>query len=71
MSELQAWEPSVGSVVFHAKALFGPGTVLDAREDVELEARLFTVLWQRTGQKLEHTAQSLRLTPADLAGGVS
>lgn len=62
-------EPRTGFVVFHAKAVFGPGVVVDVRDDPEF-GRMFKVMWQSTGQTLEHTANSLRSTPPDLAGKV-
>ena len=59
----------VGSVVYHAKAVFGPGTVTHIREDVDL-GRLYRVLWQSTGQVLDHTATSLSRSPVEPAGSI-
>jgi len=63
------WEPRKGSVVYHAKAVFGPGVVVGVRDDPEF-GRMFTVLWQSTGQTLDHTRNSLQSVPAEIAGKV-
>jgi len=58
----------VGSVVYHAQALFGPGTVVRAYYDDEIEAALYEVQWQSSGQRLSHTEKSLTRQPPSVAG---
>lgn len=57
-----------GSVVYHSKAIFGPGTVLSAAYDEELETVLYEVMWQSSGQVMQHTENSLSRVPVTPAG---
>lgn len=68
MSALAYVKFKPGTVVYHSKAIFGPGTVVKAQYDNDLETVLYEVIWQTTGQQLEHTEMSLSRFPAVPAG---
>lgn len=50
----------VGNIVFHKiRKDFGPGTVLAFVHDPSLDIVMTKVMWQSTGQTLEHLQRSL------------
>jgi hypothetical protein len=50
----------VGSVVFHRQGFYkGPGTVIRIQKDAMMELDCYIVLWQSSGEMMDHFRRGL------------